>query len=237
MKKNKILVVIPTYNERENIHALVPMVLAQHKDIDVLIVDDASPDGTGKEAEKLGKRYRGRIHVLHREGKQGLGSAYVRGFDWGLERGYGRLAQMDADLSHDPKSLPKFIQALESADVAIGTRYLEGRISVVNWPISRLILSSGANMYVRWITGMPLSDCTGGFKAFRAEVLRAIGLDRIHSDGYSFQIEMNYKAFRKGFKFVEIPIIFIDRTAGHSKMSKNIVREAIWRVWAIRLGF
>jgi len=233
---DKTLVVIPTYNESANLGALLPAVLAQDKRLHVLVVDDASPDGTGHLAEKLKRSSKGRVHVLHRPGKQGLGTAYVAGFQWGLGRGYDQLVQMDADFSHAPEALPGFLQALRTADVCVGTRYQGGRVSVVNWPLGRLALSMGASMYVRVITGMPLSDCTGGFKAWRAGALKAINLEKIASDGYSFQIEMNYKAWKQGFKFVELPIIFNDRTQGASKMSGHIVREAIWRVWALRLG-
>jgi dolichol-phosphate mannosyltransferase len=233
---SKTLVVIPTYNERENIKALLPLVLAQSKDLHVLVVDDGSPDGTAIEVKAAAKKAKGRIHLLQRPGKQGLGTAYVQGFQWGLKKGYSRLIQMDADFSHDPKALPGFLAALEKADVVVGTRYSEGRISVVNWPLRRLALSMGASFYVRVVTGLPLSDCTGGFKAWNAEALKAIDLDKVRSDGYSFQIEMNYKAWKRGFRLAEIPIIFVDRTEGHSKMSGGIVREAVWRVWALRLG-
>jgi dolichol-phosphate mannosyltransferase len=236
-KSSHALVVIPTYNERDNLKTLVPAVLAQDRRLEVLIVDDASPDGTGAMAETLRRRSKGRVHVMHRAGKLGLGTAYVQGFQWGLLRGYGTLIQMDADWSHDPQYLPRFLKALEGVDVAVGTRYLGGRISVVNWPISRLMLSSFANLYVRVITGLRLSDCTGGFKGWRRAVLEHIGLEKIHSDGYSFQVEMNYKAARLGARFAELPIIFIDRSTGSSKMSPRIIREAVWRVWAIRLGF
>jgi len=232
----KTLVVIPTYNERDNILSLVPKVLQQDKRLDVLVVDDASPDGTAQAVRDLARRHKGRVHLLERAGKQGLGTAYVAGFGWGLQKGYGAFVQMDADWSHDPQALPRFLEGLEKADVVVGTRYLGGRVSVVNWPIHRLILSSGANYYVRLVTGLKLSDSTGGFKAFRRVVLEHIGLEKIHSDGYSFQIEMNYKASRLGYRFLELPIIFIDRTSGSSKMSARIIREAVWRVWTIRLG-
>ena len=233
----KALVVIPTYNERENIASLVPAVLSQDKRLQILIVDDASPDGTGVEAEQLKRSHKGRVHVLHREGKQGLGTAYVAGFKWGLERGYDRLLEMDADWSHDPNALPSFLHSSEIHDLVVGTRYHDGKVSVVNWPIRRLVLSMGASWYVRMVTGLPLSDCTGGFKCFRAEALKAIDLDKVRSDGYSFQIELNFKVWKKGLKISEIPIIFIDRTSGLSKMSPRIIREAVWRVWAIRFGF
>jgi dolichol-phosphate mannosyltransferase len=232
----KILVVIPTYNEKANLGLLLPQVLKQDRRLQVLVVDDASPDGTGRLADRLAARHRGRVHVLHRRGKQGLGSAYVQGFQWGLQRGYGALVQMDADFSHAPEALPGFIQGLGEADVVVGTRYLDGRVSVVNWPLGRLALSMGASAYVRLVTGLPLSDCTGGFKAWKAAALRLVNLDKIRSDGYSFQIEMNYKAWKRGARFKELPIIFNERVQGSSKMSPHIVREAIWRVWAIRAG-
>ena len=233
---DKILVVIPTYNERANLSTLLPAVLKQDKRLHVLVVDDASPDGTGKLADQLKRSAKGRIHVLHRSGKLGLGTAYVEGFKWGLAKGYQAVMQMDADFSHAPEALPSFLEGLKDHDVVAGTRYQGGRVSVVNWPLSRLALSMGASMYVRIVTGLPLSDCTGGFKAWKSSVLKAVNLDSIKSDGYSFQIEMNYKAWKKGFTFIEVPIIFNDRTQGTSKMSGNIVREAIWRVWALRLG-
>jgi dolichol-phosphate mannosyltransferase len=231
------LIVIPTYNERQNIKAIVPLVLSKDPRIHVLVVDDGSPDGTAQEVRGAAKRHRGRVHLLERGAKMGLGTAYVQGFQWGLKRGYRHLLQMDADFSHDPAALPAFLEALGSKDVVVGTRYLGGKVSVVNWPLRRLALSMGASWYVRAVTGLPLSDCTGGFKAWRREVLEAMELDKVRSDGYSFQIEMNYKAWKKGYRLGEIPIIFIDRTEGTSKMSKAIIREAVWRVWALRLGF
>jgi dolichol-phosphate mannosyltransferase len=233
----KALVVIPTYNEKANIAALLPKVLRKDPRLQVLVVDDGSPDGTAQVVRAAARRFKGRVHLLERPRKMGLGTAYVHGFQWGLKRGYAALIQMDADFSHDPASLPAFLEALEGSDLAVGTRYQHGRVSVVNWPLGRLALSMAASWYVRMVTGLPHSDCTGGYKAWRAETLRAVGLDRIKSDGYSFQIEMNYKAWKKGFKLAEIPIIFNDRTEGSSKMSGSIVREAVWRVWALRLGF
>jgi dolichol-phosphate mannosyltransferase len=233
----KALIVIPTYNESENVRSIVPAALAKDKRLQILIVDDASPDGTGVQAEALKKQHRGRVHVIHRSGKLGLGTAYVDGFQWGLKKGFDRLLEMDADWSHDPRYLPDFLAASDDADVVIGSRYMNGTVSVVNWPISRLILSQGASAYVRMATGLPLSDCTGGFKCFRREVLEGIDLNRVRSDGYAFQIELNYKAWKKGYRVQEIPIIFIDRTSGQSKMSPRIMREAVWRVWALRLGF
>jgi len=235
-KASKALVVIPTYNERSNIQSLIPKVLAQDPRLELLVVDDASPDGTAQAVRGLMRKSRGRVHLMQRSAKLGLGTAYVAGFRWGLDAGYGSLLQMDADWSHDPASLPQFLEALEGADVVLGSRYLHGRVSVVNWPLRRLVLSSAANLYVRWVTGLPYSDCTGGFKAFRREVLEHIALEKIHSDGYSFQIEMSYKAAKQGYRFKELAIIFIDRTSGSSKMSARIIREAVWRVWAMRLG-
>jgi dolichol-phosphate mannosyltransferase len=235
-KKQKALVVIPTYNERDNLAGIVPAVLKQDRRLHILVVDDGSPDGTGALADKLAKKHRGRVFVLHRAGKQGLGTAYVQGFQWGLQRDFDFLLEMDADWSHDPQTLPRFLEKIAGADLVVGSRYAGGNVSVVNWPLARLALSMGASLYVRLITGLPLSDCTGGFKCFRREVLETIGLDRVKSDGYSFQIELNYKAYKKGWRLAEIPIIFIDRHSGSSKMSGNIIREAIWRVWALRLG-
>ncbi|HEU0015945.1 MAG TPA: polyprenol monophosphomannose synthase, partial [Longimicrobium sp.] len=176
-----------------------------------------------------------RVHVLHRAGKLGLGTAYLDGFRWGLERGYDVLFEMDADFSHDPVHLPQFLSAIETADLVLGSRYRDGKVTVVNWPIARLLLSYFANVYARWVTGLPLADATGGFKCFRREVLAAIDLDRVESNGYAFQIEMSFRAWKKGFRLGEIPIMFVDRDVGESKMSKKIVREAIWRVWRLRL--
>ena len=239
MKANqpkKALVVIPTYNEMANLASIVPAVLKQDRRLHILVVDDASPDGTGRLADRLAKKYRGRVFVHHRAGKLGLGTAYVEGFRWGLQKGYDLLLEMDADWSHDPRSLPAFLEEAQRADLVVGSRYAQGKVSVVNWPLRRLALSMGASFYVRLITGLPLSDCTGGFKCFRREVLENIGLEKVKSDGYSFQIELNYKAYKKGYTIAEVPIIFIDRHSGTSKMSGGIIREAIWRVWALRLG-
>ena len=199
------------------------------------MVDDNSPDGTGQIADVLAGGI-ARVHVLHRAQKEGLGRAYLAGFAWGIERGYDMLFEMDADFSHDPRFLKDLIEALEAgADLAIGSRYKEG-VNVINWPMSRLILSSGANIYARFVTGLPLTDSTGGFKAFRRRVLEAIPFDRVRSNGYSFQIEMSYRAWKKGFRLVEVPIIFTDRVEGQSKMNKRIVREAIWMVWWLRVS-
>jgi dolichol-phosphate mannosyltransferase len=228
------LVITPTYNERENISRIVPAALQRDSRLDILIIDDASPDGTGELADAIAQSD-SRVHVLHRPAKLGLGTAYLAGFRWGLERGYDWLFEMDADFSHDPAHLPQFMEALEHADVVIGSRYLEGRVTVVNWPIARLLLSYFANVYARWVTGLPVADCTAGFKAFHRRVLEAIDLERVESGGYAFQIEMNLRAWKKGFSLVEIPIVFVDRTTGESKMSKKIIREAVWKVWKLRL--
>jgi dolichol-phosphate mannosyltransferase len=230
----RALVIVPTYNERENIPRIVPTILAQDDRIEVLIIDDASPDGTGEVADRLAAADP-RIHVLHRAGKLGLGTAYLTGFRWALERGYSYIFEMDADFSHDPAHLPQFLEAIRDADVVLGSRYLEGRVTVVNWPITRLLLSYGANLYARLVTGLPIADATGGFKCFRREVLEAINLDRVESEGYAFQIEITLRAWRKGFRIKEIPIVFTDRDVGESKMSKHIIWEAVWRVWKLRI--
>lgn len=230
----KITVVIPTYNERENIEKLAALILSQDERIHILFVDDNSPDGTGAVADHLAAE-NARVQVLHRAGKMGLGSAYRQGFKLALAANSDYIMEMDADFSHDPAMLPLFIEKMAAYDVVIGSRYVNG-VSVVNWPIRRLILSYCASVYTRLITGLHLSDCTGGFKCFRREVLAAIDLDSIKSDGYSFQIEMNYRCFEQGFRIGEIPIIFVDRHAGTSKMSKQIVREAVFMVWKLKFG-
>jgi len=230
---DRALVIIPTYNEAANIAQIVPRVLEQDPRLEVLIVDDNSPDGTGAVADRLAGG-NPRLHVLHREGKKGLGRAYVAGFRWALERDYAYVFEMDADFSHDPKHLPAFLAAIQEADLVLGSRYLNRRATVVNWPMSRLLLSYGANIYARWVTGLKLYDATGGFKCFRRRVLEAIDLGAVHSNGYSFQIEMSFRAWRLGFRIKEIPIVFVDRTDGVSKMSKAIVREAVWMVWRLR---
>jgi len=230
----KIFVVIPTYNECDNIVRIIPEVLAQDPRISVLVVDDNSPDGTGDVVEKMSKSDT-RILLLRRAGKLGLGSAYREGFRIALKEGASYIMEMDADFSHDPKSLPALLREAESFDLVIGSRYKNG-VSVVNWPIRRLLLSYCATIYTRMITGLRVSDCTSGFKCFRREVLEAINLDTVCSDGYSFQIEMNFLCMEKGFRIGEVPIIFIDRHAGTSKMSKKIVREAVLMVWKLRIG-
>jgi dolichol-phosphate mannosyltransferase len=229
----RALVIIPTYNESENLPRIVPEVLAQDERLEVLVIDDNSPDGTGKLADEIAATDP-RVHVVHREGKLGLGTAYLTGFRWALERDYEYVFEMDADHSHDPKHLTQFLDAAQDADLVLGSRYLEGRVTVVNWPMTRLLLSYSANIYAKVITGHRIYDATGGFKCFRRRVLEAIDLDAVHSNGYSFQIEMSFRAWRKGFRVVEIPIVFVDRIEGTSKMSGAIVREAIWMVWRLR---
>ncbi len=215
----KALVIIPTYNEQENIRAIVERVLGTDPRLEILIVDDNSPDGTGDIVAEESAR-NPRLHLLRRAGKMGLGTAYRDGFGWALERDYEYIFEMDADFSHDPAHLPLFLEAAQTADFVLGSRYLDGNVTVVNWPMRRLMLSYGANIYVRVVTGMKLWDATGGFKCFRRRVLAAIDLKDVRSNGYAFQIEMSFRAFRKGFKGVEIPIVFSDRTHGLSKMNK-----------------
>ena len=229
----RILVIIPTYNEAKNLPQIIPAVLRQDPRLEVLVVDDNSPDGTGDIADRMAQT-KSRVHVLHRQAKEGLGRAYLAGFRWGLSHGYEAMFEMDADFSHDPEFIPAFLRAAEQADLVIGSRYATG-VNVINWPISRLLLSLGANLYARVVTGLPLTDSTGGFKCFRREVLAALKLDRVRSNGYAFQIEMSFRAWKRGFRLQEIPIIFHDRVEGQSKMSKRIVREAIWMVWWLRL--
>jgi len=229
----RTLVVMPTYNERENLPVIVPMVLAQDPGIHVLVVDDNSPDGTGELADQLAAA-EPRIHVVHRSGKLGLGTAYIAGFKWALERDYDYVFEMDSDFSHNPDHIPEFLRAAKEYDLVLGSRYLRG-VTVINWPMSRLLLSFFANKYSRFITGLPFTDTTGGFKCYRRVVLEGIDLDAIRSEGYSFQIETSFRAWRKGFTIGEIKIVFSDRTEGTSKMSGKIVREAIWRVWLLRL--
>jgi dolichol-phosphate mannosyltransferase len=230
----RALVIIPTYNEARTLPQVVPQVLQQDSRIEVLVVDDNSPDGTGQLADNMATDDQ-RIHVLHRQGKLGLGTAYLAGFRWALERDYDYMFEMDADHSHDPQHLPEFLDAVKDADLVLGSRYLDGRVTVVNWPMGRLMLSYAANIYARVVTGHRLFDATGGFKCFRRKVLEAIDLDAVRSNGYSFQIEVSFRAMRKGFRIREIPILFVDRTEGESKMSGGIVREAIWMVWRLRI--
>jgi dolichol-phosphate mannosyltransferase len=230
----KTLVIIPTYNEMENLPRMLDRIDATGLGLDVLVVDDGSPDGTGKWVqERLGERKN--LHLIQREGKQGLGSAYVRGFRYAIEQGYDFAFEMDADFSHDPDSLKDFLKEMGENDVVVGSRYVNGRVTVVDWPMSRLLLSYFANIYARWATGMPVNDATAGFKCYRVGALKALDLSKIRSDGYSFQIEVKYKLWKQGFRIKEIPIIFKDRVAGVSKMSGTIVKEALFLLIRLRL--
>ncbi len=232
MNSNKILVIIPTYNELENIDKIIREIHNIRPEIDILVIDDNSPDGTAKRVGEL-KALNRHLFLIERPGKLGLGTAYVVGFKYAIEHGYDYIFEMDADYSHDPKEITNFLSAIQDADLVIGSRYIKG-VNVVNWPLSRLLLSYYANKYTRFVTGLPLADSTSGYKCFRREVLETVNLDDIHSGGYSFQIEMNFKAWKKGFRLKEIPIIFIDRAIGKSKMSKKIVREAVIMVWKLK---
>ena len=228
------IVVTPTYNEHENIEELVAKVRQHAPGLHILIVDDNSPDGTGGIADRLVAEHPGDVFVLHRERKEGLGRAYVAGFREALSRGYEVIVQMDADLSHDPSFLPTMLEKIEECDLVLGSRYVRG-INVVNWDFKRLILSKMASRYVRIITGMPCSDATGGFKCWRRATLEAVGLDRIFSNGYVFQVETTYKVHRQGARIEEVPIIFYERNLGRSKMDLRVILEALWGVWRIRL--
>ncbi len=230
----RALVIIPTYNERENLPNIVPLVLEQDPRLEVLVVDDSSPDGTGELADALAAASP-RVHVVHRPGKLGLGTAYRAGFQWAIEHGYEYVFEMDADFSHDPRHLPRFLAEIQDADLVIGSRYLNGRVTVVNWPMPRLMLSYFANVYARRVTGLKLWDSTGGYKCYRRRVLEGINLEQIRSNGYSFQIETSFRAWKRGFRIREITITFSDRNVGRSKMSGAIVREAIFMVWRLRL--
>ena len=230
MKKN--LVVVPTYNERENLPPLAQRLLALPVPVDLLVVDDNSPDGTGKLADDLAAKTPA-IHVLHRKEKSGLGRAYLAGFKWALEQGYDYVFELDGDFSHNPDDIPMFLEAARNADLVLGSRYLNG-IRIINWPLSRLMLSKSAAKYVQLITGMQITDPTGGYKCFSRKALEAINLDQIYSNGYSFQIEMTHRLWRQGMRIVEVPIVFTERVQGHSKMSGNIISEAlimVWRLW------
>lgn len=229
----KALVIVPTYNESTNIGRLVDAVLPQHESIEMLIVDDASPDGTGRIADEIAA-VNPRVHALHRTGKLGLGTAYVEGFRWALARDYAYIFEMDADFSHNPDRLPKFLEKIKEADLVIGSRYQGGNVNVVNWPMSRLILSYVANLYARGVTGLPVFDATAGFKCFRRKVLEAIDLNAVKSNGYAFQVEMNYRVWKRGFTLAEIPIVFVDRTAGASKMTRAVAWEGVWMCWRLR---
>jgi len=228
----KTLIIIPTYNERENIKVIIEAVFAQSLGVDVLVVDDNSPDGTGGIVQEMQKVHP-QLHLLSRKGKEGLGKAYIAGFEWGLSRGYEALTEMDADFSHRPQDLKPLLQTLELADFAVGSRYVKGG-GTLNWGLIRKIISRGGGIYSRMILGYPLNDWTGGFNAWRAETLKKINLPTVRSNGYSFQIELKYKALRAGCKGMESPILFEDRRVGHSKMSSRIVFEALYRVWLLR---
>ena len=229
----RALVIVPTFNERENITRLIGAILEQDDRLEILVVDDGSPDGTGEIVDSI-MQHEPRVNILKRPQKMGLGTAYIAGFEWALRQGYDFVFEMDADFSHDPAHLSQFLGAIENADLVLGSRYRNGKVTVVNWPINRLLLSYFANVYARVVTGLPLWDATGGFKCFRRRVLEAIDLTQVRSNGYAFQIEMSFRAWRKHFKIVEIPIVFVDRTEGQSKMSRSIVREAIFMVWRLR---
>jgi dolichol-phosphate mannosyltransferase len=230
----KTLVIVPTYNECENIDALIGRLMALPLGLDVLVVDDHSPDGTADIVRGWMAR-EPRVHLLERAGKLGLGSAYREGFRYALDHGAEYIFEMDADFSHDPAAIAGFLAAAETADLVLGSRYLNGKASVVNWPLSRLLLSYSANLYTRVVTGLPVHDATGGFKCFRRRALESVRLDKVQSDGYSFQIEMSFKVWKKGFVIREIPIVFTDRTAGQSKMNRRIIWEAAGMVWRLRL--
>lgn len=231
---DRYLVIVPTYNEIENLPRKVPLILDQDERIEILVVDDASPDGTGELADEMAAENI-RVKVLHREGKQGLGKAYLDGFAWALERDYELIFEMDADISHPPDALPSIIYAARTHDVVVGSRYVDGRVTVSNWPMSRLLISYFGSLYARTITRMPIRDATGGFNCWHRRVLEAVQLDRVRSNGYAFQIELKYRAWRKGFSLKEVPILFTERDEGDSKMSKKIVREAVWRVWWLKI--
>ena len=229
----RVLVAIPTYNEISNVRNIVEAVLAASEAAEVLVIDDNSPDGTGRAADEMAGA-NPRVHVLHRPGKMGLGSAYIEGFRYAIDRGYDLIFEMDADFSHDPAEIPRFLEAAKDYDVVIGPRYIDG-IRILNWPLKRLMLSYFASVYARMVTGLKLQDTTGGYKCFRREALMKLDLSRIHSDGYSFQIEMNFLCQKKGFRLKEIPIIFADRRHGSSKMNKGIILEALAVVWLLKI--
>jgi len=231
-ERRQALVCLPTYNERDNVVPITEAILAATPEVDVLVIDDNSPDGTGELADGLAER-EPRVHVLHRAGKEGLGKAYLAGFAWALGRGYELVLEMDADFSHDPRYLPGMLQAAGEADLVLGSRYVPGG-GTVNWGMLRKIISRGGSLYARTILGIPVRDLTGGFKCFRRRVLESIDLPTVECSGYAFQIELTYRTIRRGFKVKEVPIVFEDRRVGQSKMSKRIVLEALRKVWSIR---
>ncbi len=230
----RAVICLPTYDERENLAPILQAIHAVVPDVDVLVVDDDSPDGTGRLADELASRDP-RVKVLHRAAKQGLGRAYLAGFAWAIERGYGLVLEMDADFSHDPRHLPALLAASRSADVVLGSRYVPGG-GTENWGLGRRLISRGGSLYARTVLRVPVRDLTSGFKCFRREVLEALDLGSVECSGYAFQIELTYRALRRGFRVVEIPIVFADRRVGRSKMSRAIVLEAMWKVWSMRLG-
>src|SRR5439155_23478322 len=228
----RTLIIVPTYNERDNLPSLVRRIMAQPTTLEMLVVDDNSPDGTGKLADEIATKTP-LLHVLHRQEKNGLGRAYLAGFKWALQRDYEFIFEMDGDFSHNPDDIPAFLQAAQGAELVLGSRYNNG-IRVINWPLKRLLLSMSAGKYVRFVTGMPFSDPTGGYKCFRRRALLSLNLDEVRSNGYSFQIEMTHKIWRQGMKIVEVPIVFTERIHGQSKITGEIVREAfpmVWRLW------
>ena len=231
---SRFLVVVPTFNEADNITRIVPRILEEDGRIDVVVVDDNSPDGTGALAQDLSEKSE-RVHVLHRTGKGGIGPAYLEAFEWGLARDYALFFEMDADFSHDPSALPRFIAKAEEFDVVLGSRYVEGRVTVTNWPMSRLLVSYFGSRYAQFVTRLPVRDATGGFNCWHRRVLASLDFSRIESNGYTFQIELKLRAWRKGYSLHEIPIVLEERESGESKMSKKIVREAIWKLWELRL--
>lgn len=233
MGEGRFLVIVPTYNEKENLPRKAPRILEQDERIDILVIDDASPDGTGDLADAMAAEDP-RVHVLHRTSKDGLGKAYLAGFDWALRKNYELIFEMDADISHPPDALPSLIAAADKYDFVLGSRYVDGRVTVSNWPMSRLLISYFGSLYARTITGMPVRDATGGFNCWHRRVLEGVKLERIRSNGYAFQIELKFRAWCKGFTFTEVPILFTERDTGESKMSKSIVREAVWRVWWLK---
>ena len=232
MNADRACIVLPTYDEHDNLPRIVPRILAAAPEVDVLVVDDSSPDGTGEIADEIARR-EVRVKVMHRPRKDGLGPAYLAGFARGLGEGYGRILQMDADGSHDPGALPSLLAASRDADLVLGSRYVRGG-GTVHWGLGRRLLSRGGSLYAGLILGLDVKDLTGGFKCFRREALEALDLGTVTSTGYAFQIELTYRAIRRGFRVVEVPITFVDRRVGKSKMSRAIVFEALWKVWAIR---
>lgn len=234
MQKDQILIIIPTYNERENIVLIIPEIKKVLPQVHILVVDDSSPDGTAQSVREMASTISD-VYLLERPQKNGLGRAYISGFQWALQRSYQFIFEMDADFSHDPKYLPDFLNAIKENDLVIGSRYISG-VNVINWPMSRLLLSYCGNKFASILTGISVKDCTGGFKCFRRELLEKLDMEKISSSGYSFQVEINYYAWKMGFRIAEIPIVFTDRKFGDSKMSTKIIREAFLLIWKLRLA-